>query len=59
MTLPQQIKSKKGVLNAVLEVDISTVQFDWFTTTRRLYNGSLIGPTLRARAGDTVTVKLV
>ena len=53
------MSSSGGVLHTSLVVDVTTVQVDWLTVHRRLYNGTFPGPTLRIKAEDRVHLNLV
>ena len=56
---PEVLQSVDGRLDVTLSVEIAQISFEWFTTYRRTYNGSIPGPTWRIRPGDNVTVTLV
>ena len=59
LTQPTVLRSENGELKVVLMVEMASFTFDWFTTQRRSYNGSIPGPTWRIKPGDNVTVTLV
>ena len=56
---PEVLQSVGGRLNVTLSVEMAQITFEWFTTYRRTYNGSIPGPTWRIRPGDIVSVTLV
>ena len=56
---PPELKSKDGELKFTLNVEPKVLTFDWLSTKRRTYNGSIHGPTWRLKPGDKVTVTLV
>ena len=56
---PKVLRSIDGKLQLTLTVEMANLTFDWFSTIRRTYNGSVPGPTWRIRPGDNVTVVLV
>ena len=56
---PEVLQSVDGRLDVTLSVKMAQITFEWFTTYRRTYNGSIPGPTWRIRPGDNVTVTLV
>ena len=47
------------MLDTSLIVDIATIQVDWLSVKRRLYNGTFPGPTIRIKANDVLHLKLV
>ena len=53
---PSVLKSAFGVLNATLTTQFATHQVGATSFTARSYNGTLGGPTLRVRPGDTLRV---
>ena len=56
---PIEVVSENGRLDTSLIVDVTSVQVDWLTVQRRLYNRTLPGPTLRIKANDVVHLNLV
>ena len=46
---PPVLRSANGKLEVVLTVEMASFTFDWFTTQRRSYNGSIPGPTWRIK----------
>lgn len=53
-----EVRSEEGVLNVTLVIDALEVKEKfWFKT--RAYNGSLPGPTLRVRPGDTLRFTII
>ncbi|XP_078484901.1 multicopper oxidase mco-like [Ciona intestinalis] len=57
-TQPQQLESTAGSLSFSLDVDVYDYTLEWLVIHRRLYNGSLSGPTWRVRRGDTVALTI-
>lgn len=55
---PETIKSQNGRLDVTLEVRYETVQIGQDPVRLRTYNGKLVGPVLRAKAGDTLHITL-
>ena len=55
---PHVFRSADGVLDVTLTAAASEVSIGGTTVTAMTYNGSLPGPTLSVRAGDTVAVAL-
>lgn len=55
---PQVIQSANGRLDATLEVAYATNEVAGCEVKLRSYNGKLAGPTLRARPGDTLFIKM-
>ena len=53
------IRSSGGFLDAELVVDFSVNKIGSDTVRLRSYNGGLVGPTLRAKPGDTLRIRLV
>lgn len=56
---PALRKSQNGVLTTSLTVAMATVPVGDISVTTRSYEGSLPGPTLRVRPGDTLNIKLL
>jgi FtsP/CotA-like multicopper oxidase with cupredoxin domain/peroxiredoxin len=56
---PETIRSANGRLDATLEVRYTTVRIGLDEVNLRTYNGKLIGPVLRAKAGDTLYITLI
>ena len=54
---PVEYRSKDGLLEVTLTVDLLTTP--QLNRTAPAYNGSPVGPTLRAKPGDTVRIKLI
>lgn len=52
------IVSDKGVLDTTITVEFADHEIAGCKTVLRNYNGKLIGPTLRARPGDTLNILL-
>lgn len=58
---PEEIRSSNGVLTAKLNVvytDPATTKIAGCGVKLRSYNGKLVGPTLRIKAGDTLNITL-
>jgi FtsP/CotA-like multicopper oxidase with cupredoxin domain len=55
---PRMIRSSNGVLDVTLTAGPSAVSIGGTTVNALTYNGSLPGPMLLVRAGDTITVTL-
>ncbi len=55
---PQCVDSKQGVLDTVLEMRTATVNIGPRQLKMATYNGSLPGPTLRVKQGDTLRILL-
>ena len=55
---PQVIQSANGRLSATLEVAYAPNEVAGCQVKLRSYNGGLTGPTLRARPGDTLYIKM-
>lgn len=56
---PPEILSVDGELTANLEVKYGINQIGEDPVRLRSYNGQLVGPTLRAKAGDVLKIKLI
>jgi hypothetical protein len=56
---PESIRSANGRLDATLEVGYTTVHIGLDDVKLRTYNGKLVGPVLRAKAGDTLYITLI
>lgn len=56
---PTEITSQNGLLQATLVVDYSVHQIGPDPVRLRTYNGQLVGPTLRAKPGDKLKIKIV
>ncbi|MEW6277008.1 MAG: multicopper oxidase domain-containing protein [Candidatus Eremiobacterota bacterium] len=59
MVQPTVLASRGGLLEAMLECRVATNQVGGRTITTPTYNGSLPGPTLSLRPGETLRVHLV
>lgn len=55
---PQVIQSANGRLDAALEVAYATNEVAGCDVELRSYNGKLAGPTLRAKPGDTLYIRM-
>lgn len=55
---PTEIKSVNGLFTATLDVSYGEYAIGSHRVRLRTYNGSLIGPTLRAKPGDVLEIKL-
>ena len=58
LTQPQTIQSANGRLSAVLDVAYATNEVAGCQVKLRSYNGGLTGPTLRAKPGDTLYIRM-
>lgn len=58
-TKPSERVSSAGSLQTRVEVRMAEFQLDWLNSTRRLYDGTFPGPTIRIKAGDRVQMDLV
>jgi len=58
-TRPTEVFSTNGFLDTSLIVDVTSVQFDWVSVQRRLYNGTFPGPTIRIKPNDRLHLNLV
>jgi FtsP/CotA-like multicopper oxidase with cupredoxin domain len=56
---PDVIQSKNGLLETSLEVKKAENKIADCVVNLRSYNGKLVGPTLRAKPGDTIRIKLI
>jgi FtsP/CotA-like multicopper oxidase with cupredoxin domain len=50
---------QRGQVSAKLTVDFADLRLGQDAVRLRTYNGAIVGPTLRARAGDRITIDLV
>jgi FtsP/CotA-like multicopper oxidase with cupredoxin domain/peroxiredoxin len=56
---PSTVRSAAGRLDVTLTVDYATLQIGQDPVRLRTYNSQLVGPVLRAKAGDTLFITLV
>ncbi len=56
---PESIESQDGLLETTLEVKYAKNRIADCEVNLRSYNGKLVGPTLRAKPGDTIRIKLI
>lgn len=56
---PETIRSINGRLDVTLEAKYETVQIGKDAVRLRTYNGKLVGPVLRAKAGDVLFITLI
>lgn len=56
---PKEVRSSGGILSTDLRVAYANYQIGDAAVYLRSYNGSPVGPTLRARPGDTLKIKLI
>tara|TARA_R110002073_G_scaffold73085_17_gene178873 strand:- start:23259 stop:25478 length:2220 start_codon:yes stop_codon:yes gene_type:complete len=55
---PTEIESNNGYLSTALAVDYGEYAIGSHRVRLRTYNGSLVGPTLRAKPGDVLEIRL-
>jgi FtsP/CotA-like multicopper oxidase with cupredoxin domain/peroxiredoxin len=56
---PTEVRSAEGTLSVTLKVDYASLTLGADPVRLRCYNGVLAGPTLRAKPGDVLKIKLV
>lgn len=54
---PQQVHARDGVLRVTLDVERRTISVSGSDVVAQPFNGSLSGPTLHVRPGDTIVVR--
>ncbi|MBI3119592.1 MAG: multicopper oxidase domain-containing protein, partial [Candidatus Hydrogenedentes bacterium] len=59
LSVPEEWVSVAGVLEAELRVQLAATEIGDRTITTRTYNGTISGPTLRTRPGDTLRLTLM
>lgn len=55
---PVEVRSENGVLNVTLDITYTQYTIAGCPVNLRSYNGAPVGPTLRARPGDTLRITL-
>lgn len=55
---PDVIRSENGVLSTTLTIAFNVFKIAGCPVKLRTYNGSLVGPTLRVKPGDTIRIRL-
>lgn len=55
---PTEVRSENGVLSVTLDINYASYTIAGCPVTLRSYNGQPVGPTLRAKPGDTLRITL-
>jgi FtsP/CotA-like multicopper oxidase with cupredoxin domain len=56
---PPEVTPTSEATRLELKVDYATIDVTGCTTHLRTYNGGIVGPTIRAKPGDTIHVRLI